>query len=79
MSGLLIHAAVGSLGRGGRSADEPLGMALVGGVEHEAACGVESLGVSVVDGGRAAAPSTAAPFVLVSNIPAFSVLALKVH
>ena len=34
VSGLLIHAAVGKLGRDGRSADEPLGMALVGGLVY---------------------------------------------
>ncbi len=39
------------LGRGGRLADEPLGVARVGGVEHDGAGGVELLRVAVVDGG----------------------------
>ena len=51
MVGLVDPCGGRQLGRDGRSADEPLGVALVGGVEHEAAGGVQRRRVPVVDGG----------------------------
>ena len=56
MSGLLIHAAVGSSGGTGGSADEPLGVARVGSVEDAGAGGVQLLRLAVVDGARGHQP-----------------------
>jgi len=53
---LLIHAAVGSWGGAGGFADEPLGVPLVGRVEHVDSGGVQLCGVAVVECGRGHQP-----------------------
>ena len=47
----MIHAAGGSSGGARQLANEPLGVALVGGVEHHGPGGVQLLGVALVDDG----------------------------